>query len=99
MQKGKLMLKKMAALTFFVALTYLAPLTLFGATFELDIPYVAGGGAKQQLDLFLPDGKGFPTVMFVHGGSLTEGDRMEAPYRQIGEAFQKSGIGCAVISY
>jgi len=93
------MLKKMAALTFFVALAYLAPLKIFGATSELDIPYVPNGGAKQQLDLFLPDGKGFPTVMFVHGGSLTQGDRKEAPYRQIGEAFQKSGIGCAVISY
>lgn len=66
---------------------------------ELDIPYVENGSHKQQLDLYLPDKKDFATVLFVHGGSLQDGDRKENPYPQIGEAFQKAGIACAVISY
>lgn len=66
---------------------------------ELDLLYVAGGGHKQQLDLYLPAGKGFPTILFVHGGSLIEGDRKDAPYPMIGQAFQKTGVGCAVMSY
>jgi acetyl esterase/lipase len=66
---------------------------------QLDVPYVAGGGPKQQLDLYVPDGKGFATVLLVHGGSLETGDRKEAPYPALGETFQKAGIACAIPCY
>lgn len=67
---------------------------------EFDISYVSNGGHKQQLDLYLPpDKENFPTVLFVHGGSLLFEDRKDVPYPQIGEAFQKAGVACAVMSY
>ena len=90
---------------FFVFLTALMaalmlPFPLYAAaTQKLDIPYVPAGGHKQQLDLYVPEGQGFPTVLFVHGGSLTQGDRKDAPYPGIGQAFQQAGVACAVMSY
>lgn len=88
----------------FLALAFLSAMptihnSVSGMRKEIDIPYIAGAGHKQQLDLFLPDSKGFATILFVHGGSLVEGDRKEWPYPMIGEAFQKAGFGCAVMSY
>lgn len=73
--------------------------TAHGPRKEVDLPYVAEGGHKQQLDLYLPDGTGFPTIVLIHGGSLTEGDRKESPFPMIGETFQQAGVGCAVMSY
>ncbi len=68
-----------------------------------DIPYIEGGSHKQQLDLYLPSAKNFPTIIFIHGGSLTSGDRKgdpkEEPYEAIAINFVKAGIGCVVISY
>lgn len=68
-----------------------------------DLPYIEGGSYKQQLDLYLPSAKGFPTVIFIHGGSLTSGDRKgnpkEEPYQAIARNFAQAGIGCALISY
>jgi len=45
----------------------------------LDIPYVAGGGSKQSLDIFLPDeGDGpFPVIIFIHGGAFWGGDKQD----------------------
>lgn len=88
----------------FLALAFLSATptidnSVSGTRKEVDIPYTAGAGHKQQLDLFLPDSKNFATILFVHGGSLAEGDRKESPYPMIGEAFQKAGFGCAVMSY
>ncbi|HEY5609690.1 MAG TPA: alpha/beta hydrolase [Thermoanaerobaculia bacterium] len=64
-----------------------------------DIAYVDGGGHGQQLDLTIPATKSFPTIVFVHGGSLVEGDRRETPYNAVCAPFAQSGIGCAMISY
>lgn len=66
---------------------------------EKDIPYVPGGGHKQQLDLYLPEGKNFVTILLAHGGSLETGDRKDAPFPVVAEAFQREGFACAVISY
>ena len=66
---------------------------------HVDIPYVQNGTPKQCLDLYIPAGKDFATVLFVHGGSLTSGDRKDKPYPAIAEAFQKAGLGCAIMSY
>ncbi len=66
---------------------------------EPDIPYVPEGGYKQQLDLYIPSTSRFPTVLFVHGGSLTNGDRKDEPQDAICRNFQRAGIGCALIGY
>lgn len=69
------------------------------ASVELDLAYVADGGHKQQLDLYTPSTAGFPTILFVHGGSLTSGDRKDEPTAQMCETFQSLGIACAAMSY
>ena len=66
---------------------------------ELDIPFVEGGGHDQQLDLYTPSEVGFPTILFVHEGSLTSGDRKDEPYARMCQTFQSSGIGCAATNY
>ncbi len=60
-----------------------------------------------RLDLFLPDGaepEGWPTLVFVHGGSWNEGDKDlrvagADVYGNIGRFFASHGIGAAIISY
>ena len=64
-----------------------------------DIAYVAGGGPRQQLDLFLPERAGFPTFLFVHGGSLQSGDRKEVPAADLCRRFNEWGFGCAATGY
>ena len=59
---------------------------------------------KRQLDLYLPGGRDFPTVVFVHGGGWAWGDRTQSfggadVYRNIGRFLAGQGIGAAVISY
>lgn len=59
---------------------------------------------KRQLDLYLPGGRNFPTVVFVHGGGWAWGDRTQAfggadVYRNIGRFLASKGIGVAVIGY
>ncbi len=69
---------------------------------ERDVPYVAGGSVDQRLDLHVPDGaKGFPTVVFFHGGSLQKsGERRSSPvYARVCEPFVLAGIGCATVDY
>lgn len=67
-------------------------------TVEKDIPY--GPGPSQKLDLHLPkSGKGFATVIFVHGGSLATGDKNDDDYRNVGLPFPDAGIACASVNY
>lgn len=62
---------------------------------------------KNRLDLFLPqvsDGEGWPTLIFVHGGGWSKGDKDlkvagADVYGNIGRFFASQGIGAAVISY
>jgi len=73
----------------------------------LDVPYRMGREAdprKHRLDLFLPEGTGWPVLVFVHGGGWTSGDRTLRAggadvYRNIGRFFAGQGVGVAVISY
>ncbi|PYQ15072.1 MAG: hypothetical protein DMH00_00035 [Acidobacteria bacterium] len=98
-----------SALRGFVALLALVLLVSTGAgakssaaasaRVESDLPYVPGGGPKQQLDLYLPASRNFPSLLFVHGGSLSAGDRKEDPYLHVCEPIREAGIGCASISY
>lgn len=59
---------------------------------------------KNRLDLFLPKGKDWPVMIFVHGGSWSEGDKDlkvagADVYGNIGRYFASQGIGTAIISY
>jgi arylformamidase len=59
---------------------------------------------KRQLDLYTPEGRGWPTVVFIHGGGWAWGDRAQRfggadVYGNIGRFLASEGFGAAVISY
>ena len=77
-----------------------------------DVPYVPGSSdPKHRYNLFLPladsvreGARGWPTVVYVHGGGWTEGDRDltfggEDIYGNIARFFAARGIGAATVSY
>lgn len=64
---------------------------------ERDLPY--GPDPKRRLDLSIPVAKAFPTVIFVHGGSLTTGDKADDDYQDVCLPFPAVGIACANINY
>jgi len=72
-----------------------------------DLPYRNGigeGSQKQRLDLYVPEGKNWPVLVFVHGGGWDSGDRQYVVagvdiYADIGRFFASHGVGTAVISY
>lgn len=93
-----------------VAVAFLyEPATVPESQKRLDLAYRSDPAAhpeKHRLDLFLPDPerRDWPTLIFVHGGGWTEGDRtIEAAgasvIRNIGRYFAAEGVGAAVISY
>ena len=51
------------------------------------------------LDLYLPEGKGFPTLVWFHGGGLTEGSWNGAFTVGIANAFARSGIAVVSVGY
>ncbi len=72
----------------------------------VDIPYVEDDPhpTKHRFDLYLPKGQGWPTLVFVHGGGWTEGDKSLRAggfeiYGNIGAYYASRGIGVAVINY
>jgi acetyl esterase/lipase len=65
-------------------------------TVEKDIAY-ADGGDEQKLDLYLPEQKGFATVVFTYGGGWHAGSRRSVT--PIGEKLQSLGFGCALLSH
>lgn len=59
---------------------------------------------KHRLDFYRPQGEGWPTVVFVHGGGWTAGDKNLVVsggdiYANIGRFLAAHGIGAAVIGY
>src|SRR6185295_1887655 len=70
-----------------------------------DIPYRGeSSDSKHRLDVFLPEGTGWPVFVFVHGGGLTSGDKGlrvsgAEVYGVIGRFYASRGIGVAVINY
>ncbi len=96
-----------------------APVTAVGVKFlyrRADLPSAqvvrhicyASTGARasdaQTLDLYLPLGKGWPVILFVHGGNWDAGDKQlrvggADVYANIGRFFASQGIGTAVINY
>jgi acetyl esterase/lipase len=61
------------------------------------VPY--GVTSEQILDFSIPAAQGFPTVLFVHGGGLTSGDKSDNDYRNFCTPFATIGIGCANMNY
>jgi len=81
---------------------------LVAATEIPGVAYVEGPNAhpvKHRLDLFFPSNtRNWPTVIFVHGGNWTEGDRTlhvwgADIYRNIGRFLAARGYGAAIVSY
>jgi acetyl esterase/lipase len=62
-----------------------------------DLAY--GADALQRLDFVTPATKGFPTLVFVHGGSLSSGDKADTDYGKVCDAFPAAGVGCANVNY
>ena len=59
---------------------------------------------KHRLDLYVPEGRGWPVLVFVHGGGWTRGDKAlkfgdADPYGNIGRFYAARGIGVAVVNY
>jgi len=81
--------------------------TLPEALVERDVPYLDTGDPTHRLNLFraLPDSAGpWPTVVFVHGGGWTTGDRDlrvggEDVYNNVGRFLAGRGIPAATIGY
>lgn len=74
---------------------------------ELDVPYrddAQADAEKHRLDLFLPEGEGWPMLLFVHGGSLEKGDTSQRVvghdiYRNIGRYYAARGVAVALVNY
>lgn len=70
-----------------------------------DLRYYSGQDAhptKHLLDLYLPvQSKGFPLVVFVHGGAWTRGDKAAyaGAYEYLGAGLATQEVGVAVINY
>jgi arylformamidase len=80
-----------------VSITLLTSAEQSAGAVERDLAY--GADPAQRLDLSVPAGKGFPTVIFVHGGSLAGGDKADADYGKVCDAFPAAGIACANVNY
>lgn len=55
---------------------------------------------RHRLDLYLPAGKDFPTVLFIHGGAWRVGDKNQLGlYGQLGRRLARHGIALVAINY
>jgi arylformamidase len=59
---------------------------------------------KHRLDFYVPEGTGWPILIFVHGGGWRRGDKAlkfggADPYGNIGRFYAARGIGVAVVNY
>jgi acetyl esterase/lipase len=70
-----------------------------------DVVYYDGEGrhkVKHKLDLYLPAGaKGFPVLLFVHGGAWLHGDKDFGFgfYGSLAKVYARQGVGVAVTNY
>lgn len=49
---------------------------------ELDVPYVAGGGPEQSLDVYAPkNASAAPIILYLHGGEWAKRDKQEGAYK------------------
>ena len=70
-----------------------------------DLAYKTGDDLSEYerqrctLDLYLPDGKGFATVIWFYGGGLEGGDKGQRVNVAIASALARHGIACAAVDY
>jgi acetyl esterase/lipase len=62
-----------------------------------DVGY--GSDAAQKLNLSTPASEHFATLIFVHGGSLTTGDKADSDYAHVCDSFPAVGIACVNVNY
>ncbi len=51
------------------------------------------------LDLYLPNGQAFPTVLYFHGGGLENGTKADKSYVEIAESFASRGYAFVSVEY
>ncbi|HEX4824073.1 MAG TPA: alpha/beta hydrolase [Candidatus Polarisedimenticolaceae bacterium] len=83
----------LAVVALVAAAAHAAPFTHI----ERDVAY--GHDPLQTLDLETPEAKAFATVVFVHGGSLSSGDKQDDDYGKVCPALVAEGIGCTSVNY
>ncbi len=70
-----------------------------------DIPYKQGEGISDlekqrcRLDLYLPDAKGFPTVVWFYGGGLEIGQKNGKLHSQLARTLAEHGVACVTPDY
>jgi arylformamidase len=62
-----------------------------------DVAYASG--PQRTLDLSVPATRGWPTLLFVHGGGLTQGDKRDDNVPAMCDRFAALGVGCASMNY
>ncbi|WP_411845093.1 alpha/beta hydrolase fold domain-containing protein [Roseibacillus persicicus] len=73
-------------------------------TVQKDLPYTPSGEDAYQnerckLDLYLPTGKDFPTLVWLHGGGLKGGSKDHESNTAIAKALASDGIAVAMVNY
>src|SRR5436190_12031384 len=74
------------------------------AALQTNIEYGVAGGESLKLDAYVPEGSGpFPTVILVHGGGWTGGDKSGGPKKgymaPMHEPLQRAGFAWFSINY
>jgi acetyl esterase/lipase len=67
-----------------------------------DVAYAGTGDSAQRLTLYqrpFSSATPAPTVVFIHGGGLTSGDRRDPPTAEMCQNFLHEGIACATVDY
>jgi acetyl esterase/lipase len=64
-----------------------------------NVPYAGGSAPEQRLDLYLPPAPSSTLVLFVHGGSLSGGDKSDQDYKGICAPLVSAGLECATVNY
>ena len=79
---------------------FLAIVLLLAASAAAQVTEFAfGSDPAQKLDLVTPTAPYFSTVIFVHGGSMIEGDKRDSDYAHACDAFPAAGLACANVNY
>jgi alpha-L-fucosidase 2 len=70
------------------------------ATLQPDIEYAKAGDVSLKMDASIPDGPGpFPTVILVHGGGWSGGDRKERYFKPFFDPLTQAGFAWFSVDY
>lgn len=76
------------------------PPTQADITYKTSNDLTAYEKERCKLDLYLPgDKKGFPTLVWFHGGGLTGGSKDSDTTRAIGSGLAHEGVGMVIVNY